>query len=206
MAKESPLAKINTLIDERYVPLDKKIKIGAALVLLIAPCVLFYLFFWQPQQEEITKLENQKKTLTDDVERAEKAAANMDQHEKELADAEEFFREVADIFPSEQEIPDLLRRISDLGKRAGLDFVTFRPSPEVQKDFYAEIPIHIEIRGPYHNVGYFLGEVSMLDRLVTVDNIQMRSPKEEGGEVILNSTCTLLTYRFTNQETAPAKK
>jgi type IV pilus assembly protein PilO len=206
MAKESPVAQINTLINEKYVPLDKKIKIGAALVLLIAPCVLFYLFFWEPKQEEITQLENQKKTLTADVERAERAAANMEQHEKELAAAEAFFREVADIFPSEQEIPELLRRISDLGKRAGLDFVSFRPGSEVQKDFYAEIPISIQIRGPYHNVGYFLGQVSMLERLVTVNNIQLGSPAVSGGEVVLSSSCNLLTYRFTNQGLPTAPK
>jgi type IV pilus assembly protein PilO len=199
MAKESPLAQLNTLIDAKYVPLDKKIKIGVAIVLLIAPCALFYFLFWTPKQEEISKLENQKTTLTADVQRAEAAARNMAQHEKELAAAEEFFREVADIFPSEQEIPELLRRISDLGRRAGLDFVSFRPGSEVQKDFYAEIPVSIQIRGPYHNVGYFLGQVSMLERLVTVNNIQLGSPSVSGGEVVLSSSCNLLTYRFTNQ-------
>jgi type IV pilus assembly protein PilO len=51
-------------------------------------------------------------------------------------------------------------------------------------------------------MGYFLDQVSKLDRIVTVDNIRMGSPAKEGGEVLLNSSCRLLTYRFTNSESA----
>jgi type IV pilus assembly protein PilO len=56
-------------------------------------------------------------------------------------------------------------------------------------------------------MGYFLDQVSKLDRIVTVDNIKMGSPKREGGEMLLNSSCRLVTYRFTNtQVSKPDKK
>jgi type IV pilus assembly protein PilO len=42
--------------------------------------------------------------------------------------------------------------------------------------------------------------VSKLDRIVTVDNIKMSGPKMESGEMILASSCSLMTYRFTNVE------
>ena len=49
-------------------------------------------------------------------------------------------------------------------------------------------------------MGYFLDQVSRLDRIVTVNNIKMGSPKKEGGEMLLNSNCRLVTYRFTNTQ------
>ena len=104
------------------------------------------------------------------------------------------------MLPKTQEIPDLLRNISDLGKTTGLEFISFLPAQEIQKDFYAEIPINITLLGPYHNVGSFLDKVSKLDRIVTVDNIKMAQPKELTGEILLTSTCQLVTYRFTGQK------
>jgi type IV pilus assembly protein PilO len=92
----------------------------------------------------------------------------------------------------------LLRSISDHGKSAGLDFLSFKPGAEIPRDFYAEIPVDISTKGPYHNMGFFLDQVSKLERLVTVNNIKMGSPKKEGSEMLLNSTCRLVTYRFTN--------
>lgn len=196
-------AQIDAFISEKYIPLDKKIKIALAAGLLLLPAVGFYFAIFAPKQEEIKQLETKKAGLTEEVDKAEKAAGNLQQHKDELAKAEEEFAKIAVKLPREQEIPGLLRSISDQGKRAGLDFISFKPGAEVPKDFYAEIPISIEIKGPYHNIGYFLDQVSKLERIVTVDSIKMGSPKEEEGEMLLASSCTLLTYRFTDKPLAP---
>jgi len=111
------------------------------------------------------------------------------------------------LLPKEKEIPKLLKDISALGRNAGLDFLTFKPLADIPKDFYAEIPVTINVRGPYHNMGYFFDQVSKLERIVSVTNVKMSSPKKEGGEMLLNSDCQLVTYRFTNVELPkPPKK
>ena len=38
---------------------------------------------------------------------------------------------------------------------------------------------------------------------VTVNNIPMDKPEEEGTEMLLNSSCRLITYRFTNTKVEP---
>ena len=110
------------------------------------------------------------------------------------------FDETAALLPKEKEIPSLLTNISALGRGSGLDFLTFKPGADVPKDFYSEIPVDIKVRGPYHNMGIFLDQVSKLDRIVTVSNITMGGPKKEGAEMLLNSSCRLVTYRFTNKK------
>ena len=146
------------------------------------------------------RLEKQKVTLTTEVKKAKAAAKNLKKYQDEVAEAQKRFAQTAIVLPKKKEIPNLLRNISDLGKGAGLDFLSFKPGSEIPKDFYAEIPVDISIRGPYHNMGYFLDQVSKLNRIVTVNNIKMASPKKEGGEMLLNSTCRLVTYRFTNTQ------
>lgn len=203
MASEKFDEKLKKFINDKYIPLNKNAKIGIAAALIIGPIVLFVFLFYNPKQEEISALTSNRDKLSTEVAEAETASKNKEHHENELKIAQQKFEELSGILPREQEISSLLRSIADLGKRSGLDFITFAPGTESPKDFYAEIPISISIKGPYHNMGYFLGEVSGLERLVTVNNINMGSPQEVEGEILLSSSCNLLTYRFTGQAAAP---
>ncbi|MGB5684667.1 MAG: type 4a pilus biogenesis protein PilO [Candidatus Electrothrix sp.] len=200
MASESAKSKFDVFIEEKFIPLDQKIKIAGVVVLVAALVAGFYFFVFATNLEIIKKLESEKASLQADVNKAEKAAENVEQHRAELAEAEKRFEEISIVLPKTKEIPALLTSISDHGTSAGLDFNSFTPGNETPKDFYAEIPISIQVSGPYHNVGYFLDQVSKLERIVTVKNITMGSPRQVEGEILLSSSCNLLTYRFLNEE------
>jgi len=75
--------------------------------------------------------------------------------------------------PDKKEIPSLLTSISEAGKEAGLEFLLFQPISEINKDFYAEIPVSIKVAGNYHNVGLFFDNVSRLFRIVNIKDIVM---------------------------------
>ncbi len=195
-----------TFIDDKFIPLDKKIKVAIAVLLFLLPIVLFYFLWFQPQQEKSTQLTKQRTVLKRDLQKAKVKAANRGKLQAELNATEERFAEASLLLPKEKEIPALLTNISALGRGAGLDFLTFKPQSDVAKDFYSEIPVDIKVRGPYHNMGVFLAQVAKLDRIVTVANITMGGPKKESGEMLLNSNCRLVTYRFTNKKLAPPKK
>jgi type IV pilus assembly protein PilO len=200
-------AAFTTFIDEKYIPLAPRVKLGIAAVIALFPLVIFYFAFYQPNSTKIGALEGTKSTLDREVKEVEAKAANLAKFEKELEEAMAVFQESSTLLPKEKEIPKLLKDISALGRNAGLDFLTFKPMADVPKDFYAEIPVTINVRGPYHNMGFFFDQVSKLERIVSVSNIKMSSPKKDGGEMLLNSDCILLTYRFTNVELPkPPKK
>jgi type IV pilus assembly protein PilO len=206
MAPAGSSTKFDTFLTNKYIPLERKVKILLAILLFLLPVVLFYFLFFSPKQDKIQGLEKQKVTLTTEVKKAKAAARNLKKYQDEVAEAQKRFAQTAIVLPKKKEIPNLLRNISDLGKGAGLDFLSFKPGSEIPKDFYAEIPVDIKIRGPYHNMGYFLDQVSKLNRIVTVNNIKMGSPKQEGGEMLLNSNCRLVTYRFTNTQVSTNDK
>lgn len=191
---------IDNFIDTRYIPLEKKFKIIICVLLFVLPAAIFYFFFLSPNLESISRLENQKNQLSLQLNRVKKQAADLPRLEKELAQVQAEFDEKSALLPKEREIPQLLRDISSLGRHAGLDFITFKPNASVPKEFYAEIPVTINVRGPYHNVGFFFDKVSKLERIVSVSNVKMGGPKEDAGEMILNSDCRLVTYQFTNTE------
>ncbi len=199
-------AQFDSFVEEKYLPLDQKIKLAIAVACVVLPLGLFYFIFYMPNVDAIVRLEGQQDTLRTAIKKAEKAANHLDEHKAAMDETRKKFDQLSTLLPKQKEIPDLLRNISDLGKGAGLDFISFIPGAETPRDFYAEIPVNISIRGPYHNLGFFLDQVSKLDRIVTVNNVNMSSPRKSGGEMILNSTCRLVTYRFTNTQINTKKK
>lgn len=199
-------AKIDALIDRNIIPIDPKKKIIIIFLVLIVPIVLVYFFIFSKNFDEIESIENKIKVSSEELDKVRRASRDLPKHEKTLQETKEIFELTSVLLPKSQEIPDLLRNISDLGKQSGLDFLSFIPGVEMPKDFYAEIPIDIKIRGPYHNLGLFLDRVSKLDRIVTVNNIKTEKVDLDGTEALLTSSCRLITYRFTNQKIEPPKK
>nr|WP_321465829.1 type 4a pilus biogenesis protein PilO [uncultured Desulfobulbus sp.] len=198
--------KFDQFIDEKFIPFEKKNKLIVLGVIFLLPIVLFYFFLFRPNMEQVDKLKVEIEKSSTELKRVRKIARDLPKHQEELKKAKEAFELTAVLLPKSQEIPDLLRNISDLGKHSGLDFLSFVPGGEVPKDFYAEIPIDIKIRGPYHNLGLFLDRVSKLERIVTVNNIRTEQVNLDGGEILLTSSCRLLTYRFTNKKLEPPKQ
>ena len=199
-------AAFTNFLDTRYIPLEPKFKILSVILIFAVPIAAFYFIYLQPSMTQIDRLQSRQASLERELEKVRKQAANLPKLKAELADAEQKFRDKSVLLPKEKEIPQLLRDISTEGRTSGLDFLQFKPLPSKPKDFYAEIPIDINVRGPYHNVGYFLDQVSKLSRIVTVSNIRMAGPKLESGEMLLNSHCQLVTYQFTNKPLPKKKK
>lgn len=195
-----------TFIDDKYIPLEERFKWIIAVIVFLLPVALFYFILFQPQQEKKAQLTAQRTALTAELQKAKARASNRGKLQEELKLVEKRFAEAALFLPKEKEIPALLTNISALGRGAGLDFLTFKPQASVPKDFYSEIPVEIKVRGPYHNMGSFLDQVSKLNRIVTVANISMGGPKSEAGEMLLNSGCRIVTYQFTNKKLPTEKK
>lgn len=191
-------SKLALFLDKKFIPLDNKVKIAIAVLLVVLPVVAFYFTYYQGSTEKIKGLEKSRATLNKEILNLREKERNKPVLLQEVAKVEEEFEEASLMLPKEQEIPQLLKDISALGRNAGLDFLSFVPKPEIPRDYFNEIPVSINIRGPYHAVGFFFDQVSKLDRIVSVSNVKMSTPSKEQGEIILNSNCELITYRFTN--------
>ena len=198
--------KLTAFIDDKFVPMRPRIKVVIVFLIISIPLAIFFFALYQPNSEKIQALKTKEISLQKTLAEVKEKAANLAKFEQELREAERIFQVAAGLLPNEKEIPQLLKDISSLGRTAGLDFLTFKPLADIPKDFYAEIPITINVRGPYHNMGFFFDQVSKLERIVTVANVKMGSPKKEAGEMLLKSDCRLVTYRFTNKELPKPKK
>lgn len=160
MISTANLAKFDSFVDGKFIPLDNKAKILILAAVFIIPLLLFYFLGFKPQAEQIEILQKNVDVAGEELKQARKVARELPRFKKEFEDIQREYEATSILLPKSQEIPNLLRSISDLGRNAGLDFVKFVPGVEVPKDFYAEIPVDISIIGPYHNLGSFLDKVS----------------------------------------------
>jgi type IV pilus assembly protein PilO len=102
--------------------------------------------------------------------------------------------------PTSEEMPSLLSAISADGNRVGLEFLLFKPQPEVKLDFYAEIPIEMRVVGTFHEVAMFFDAVAGLDRIVNIRSFDMGQPKDEEGRTITVTSCSAATFRYYTPE------
>jgi type IV pilus assembly protein PilO len=170
-------------------------KLGILVGLIIVISAAFY-FLYSPQADELTKLNESIETAQNEKSIKQKRAANLPKLQKELGELDLRLKEAIAQLPSKKEIADLLSNIAAKAQESGLDINLFRPRPENYKDFYAEIPVEINIKGTFHNVILFFDAVGRLTRLINIDNVGFKNPKLSGDQMILEFTTTATTYRF----------
>ena len=193
---------------EKVENLSKAQRILISAVLFIVILAVFIYFFYWPKFEKIASLKAELTKIEAKLATAKRNAAGLKKFQAKIKEAEAQFNMAMKKLPEKEEIPSLLTAISDSGQAAGLDFLLFEPKAEKKKEFYAEIPVAMSLRGDYHNLAVFFDQVARLNRIVNIENIKMSRGKKgknssASSSKALTATCTAVTYKFIDE---PPKK
>jgi type IV pilus assembly protein PilO len=181
---ESALAKL---------PLAAKIGIGAGL--LGVAFVAYFVIFYGDLASSIKAAESKEKTLREQLAQARKAEFEYQKDLNDLADRQQRQRELNKILPTSTEYPAFLSSIQNVANVAGVALTAWTPNPEVNEQFYARVPMKLELLGRYHQVAKFFYGVGQLDRITNVENIVIRDPKEQGEDVIIKVEALATAFR-----------
>ncbi len=200
---EKGLAKSIEPFFEKVEKLSKiqRIAISAVIFGLIAGAFVYF-SYW-PKFEKINKLKTDLEKIEKKLEIAKRNSQDLKKFQAKMKEAEAQFRMAMQKLPEKEEIPSLLASISGSGQLVGLEFLLFEPKPERKKEFYAEIPVAMSIKGDYHNLAKFFDQVARLSRIVNINNIQMAAAKGKKSSD-LSAQCMAVTYKFV--EASPPKK
>lgn len=161
----------------------------------------FYFLVYDNQMPRLERAQVEEIELRSSFEQKQKKAANFDAYKEQLEDIETSFGTMLRQLPGQTEIPNLLVDISQTGLAAGLQEELFQPDEEIQKDFYAEKPIKIRLKGSYHEFGNFVSEIAALPRIVTLHDIEIVPQRNnETGTDELTLIVTAKTYRYLEDE------
>ena len=178
-------------------PPRQKVAIMGGIVLAVA--VLDWTYLYGPSQRALADLQaevSQRRTELDGKRSKTDARAAL---ERQLRDLGAELKRAQARLPDQREIANLLDSVAASGRQAGLEITLFRQKPEVLHDFYAEVPVEMQMRGTYQDVALFLDRVKRLDRIVNIANIQLTKPRLEGERMLLDAACTATTFRFLDE-------
>ena len=189
---------MNGLLDRIFaLPKQQRTMIlGVVIVVLLA---LSYVFVYSARAARITDLSEQIKNVTAERDKKKALAANLPKLKQQLQQLDGMLKEALAQLPNRKEIPDLLSSISTKARESGLEILVFRPRAETPKDFYAEIPVDITVKGVFHNVVAFFDEVGKLTRLVNINNIEFKNPKLSGDQMVMEASTSATTFRFLDE-------
>lgn len=165
-------------------------------VLMVLVVVGFYFGIYQGQLDEMTALQQKLVTVNSKLAENQRIAANLPIFRAEYERLQAQLTEALSELPDKKEIYKLLRNIGDLARDQGLEVLQFTPVAEVAKDFYAEVPVNLKLRGSYHDVAQFFDAVGRLPRIVNIDNLKLGQPKVIAGRTTLGVACRTTTFRF----------
>jgi type IV pilus assembly protein PilO len=172
------------------------IRAGAvALCYVLVTVLLFYFLVYSKQQPILEQVRIEEATLRTTFEDKHRKAVNLAVYQQQLADIERSFGALLRQLPGKTEVPSLLIDIAQVGVAAGLEEKLFQPSPEIKKDFYAELPIKIKVIGSYHQMGEFVSGIAALPRIVTLDEMKITRENKDVYDN-LSFELTAKTYRY----------
>jgi type IV pilus assembly protein PilO len=166
----------------------------AALALLVAGA--YFGLLYRDASHKLDRLHAQELELQRKLSEVRSIAANIAAFEEEIANLELKLQKVLRQLPNDKEIEVLLTDVSNLGKTAGIEIKSFKRREEVVHDFYAEVPLDIEIEGQYHNIATFFDMLANLPRIVNVGSLDIKVGKDTMDSTILKVTGTATTFRF----------
>ena len=172
------------------------------LILCVAVGVGAYYFDASDQLGRLRAAEAKELQLRKSFEDKQAKAANVDAYEQQLEAMKESFGTMLRQLPDKTEVAGLLVDVSQTGLAAGLEFELFQPEGEKLKDFYAELPIKVKVKGDYHEFGRFVSGLATLSRIVTLHDVKIVAPtgqKSLALEGPLSLEATVKTYRYLDE-------
>lgn len=164
--------------------------------LFAAIVILYWVSSYASSLTELNSLQHQHATLQSQIGQSRSVIANLSSFEQRRGELTARLEIALMKLPDSRELPVLLTDITGLGKKAGLEFQAFTPQAERMKEFYAEVPISVEMVGRYHEFGNFFEKLALHERIVNITELDL-SVKDAGPkESFLQMKGVATTFRF----------
>ena len=184
MAKESSLARL---------PFLAKLGIGTGLLVLVG--VSYFVVFYGDLASSIKAAQGRERQLRSDLAEARKNEFAYQKDLAELTDRQQRQRELQKILPATTEYPSFLSSLQSVANVSGVTLSAWTPQEEIPEQFYARVPMKLELTGRFHQVAKFFYGVGQLDRIINMENISVTDPKQEGDEVDMKVEVLATAFR-----------
>src|SRR5437867_9468043 len=178
----------------KAVPMQQKL---AMLVLaLVGIGVGLYFAFEEPLQDKIAGLQSDIAKLETEINTDKVKIAKLEELKQLNAELQRQLSKNQEYLPPEEEAVTLLKQLSDLGTRIGLDLKLWRPGARAEDSskLFVRLPVDVEMSGGYHTLALFFDRISKLPRIINVNKIKMGGGKEERGRLSVQTSFQVTAF------------
>lgn len=163
---------------------------------------LGWYFFISGPSEQIATKQKQLDDLKVDI---QKGQAVEQKHQEFQTQNKQLLSKLATlkiILPEAKQTDELLRQVQESALSSNLTIKRFQPLPVVEKDFFSEWPINLEVDGSYHSLAMFFDKLSKFSRIVNVSDLKIIENKKARANYSITATCTATTFVYNEEKDA----
>ena len=168
--------------------------------------LLFFFLMYSPKSKEISILNAKIIKLDKEITVSESKISKLDELIEENNLLRVKLKQLKDQLPEEKEVSELLKQISELGLKSGLEILLWKPNAKKTEPggLYVEIPVKVEVLTEYHKLGVFFSHISRLKRLVNISEIELKEKKQKSGSRgIINAKFMARTFASVDAGSMP---
>lgn len=147
----------------------------AAGALIIA--IIFIVALVVPQILRLGDLSAKEQVALNELNTAKATYSQLEELKRTSRKTENELLRVDRKAPEETELPALLIQIEDISGKAGITFMSIKPSEPIQQTDYAEVPLEIQINGYFFSLLDFIYRLEKLPRIINVTGIEIKEGK-----------------------------
>lgn len=155
-----------------------------------------YLFL-HPMKEDIAGLQRRLDDLQIQIQEGRSAQARLPQFREQVRRLELELDKLLRILPARLNTQEILRNVRTLAEQGDFNLKKFQPGQLVEREFYKEWPIQIDLDGQYHNLAVFFDKIRRYPRIFNIENLKMETIKTRGsGAHTLSTSFTAKTFVY----------
>ena len=184
-------------------PRPQKLIFGTMLLVILGALAYFFLISGARAERDTLLEENEVRRT--EVIKAKADEANLRPFRAQAEVLRRKLDTAKERLPSEREIPQVYRQVSDLATQSGLGVSLFQPKPAEERDVLSEVPIAVTAECTYHQLGAFLERVGKMPRIVSLGEFRLIGIDRPTGTLRAEMTLATYTFRAEGAPPLPAK-
>jgi type IV pilus assembly protein PilO len=189
-------------------------RIGILALLAIVVGLVYYFVYFNGKLQENQQLQTKLDDKNKENEMLRPYESRLAELNRSLVILEMQIERVKKVVPEEKNADQFIRLLHDTAATSGIEIRRYTAMPAGNHEFYTDVPFSIDIDGPYYSVLGFFQRVADLERIVTIDSMQMSNTKNTQpskvktkydyapGETVVAS-CTATTFYSHEPEAVP---
>lgn len=173
-----------------------------ALPQILGISVLIGGFYYKSVYDDGSSLENQIRTVQEQVQVEEEKKKETDkikseevEMKKQVGELADKFKEITMKFPINLKSDEIIDVINSLSKTVNVRVISVKKEKVITQELYEEVPIKLELSGTFNNLLLLLYNITILERVTNFGDFEFVNSASEYNGVIKLST-TIVGYKY----------